>query len=199
MRSRSPILIGVGVKETNLLLIPLTYAVWAQKPLDARAAHDTALVGVLPVIAYVAIRLGVPSIGSPYTPGVSGGFFHARAHEFRQAFARSNLKRLAYAYGPIWIAAPFALRTLPFARRSLTLVLLCVVALSVSPDTGRVLFFSVASFYVAAAWSVRDRTRLAVLLVVCLFAMDAGYAVYMQVHGVQYGIDTTLPAPIPLH
>jgi hypothetical protein len=40
---------------------------------------------------------------------------------------------------------------------------------------------------------------MAVALVVSLFALDLGYAAYMQAHGVRYGLDTTPPAPIPLN
>jgi hypothetical protein len=32
-----------------------------------------------------------------------------------------------------------------------------------------------------------------------LLALDLAYAIYLQVHGVQYGLNATPLAPIPLH
>jgi hypothetical protein len=47
--------------------------------------------------------------------------------------------------------------------------------------------------YVAAADAVRDRRRLSIAIVIGLLAMDFGYAVYMQVHGVAHGLNSTAP------
>jgi len=35
--------------------------------------------------------------------------------------------------------------------------------------------------------------------VVALFAVDIGYATYMQVHGVEHGLDSTVSSPIPVY
>ena len=44
-----------------------------------------------------------------------------------------------------------------------------------------------------AAFVLRDRRRLAVAAVVGLLLVDVGYAVYMEVHGVKHGLDSTAP------
>lgn len=69
-------------------------------------------------------------------------------------------RRLAYTYGPIWLAAPFALRSVPFARRGLVLVALCLISLSFASDWGRMIFLAAPVFYVAAASVVQHRRRL---------------------------------------
>ncbi len=193
------ILIGVAVKETSLFLIPFAYAVWASRPLDPRAARDVAIVGIAPVAGYIAVRLGVQAIGSQYTPGYGGPFLKARLDVFRQVFTGVQLRRIAYAFGPLWLVAPFALRDLSFARRGLVLVALCVDAMTVSYDAGRIIFLAAPVFYVAAAWVVNLRRRLAIITVAALFALDVGYAIYMQAYGVEHGIDTTPASSIRVY
>ena len=193
------ILIGAAVKETSLFLIPFTYAVWARKPLDGAALRDTVLVAVAPVVGYVALRASITAVGSQYTPGYAGPFLTARLHVLREAFTGVELRRLAYTLGPLWLVAPFALRDLPFAQRGLVLVALCLAAMTVSFDSGRIIFIAAPVFYVAAAWVVRLRHRLAVITVVALFALDVGYAIYMQAYGVQHGIDSTPASAIRVY
>jgi hypothetical protein len=193
------ILIGAAVKETSLFLIPFTYAVWARRPLDGAALRDTLLVAVAPVAGYVALRVSITAVGSQYTPGYAGPFLTARLHVLRQALTGVELRRLGYALGPLWLVAPFALRDLSFARRGLVLVALCVAAMTVSFDTGRIIFIAAPVFYVATAWVVRLRHRLAVITVVALFALDVGYAIYMQAYGVQHGIDSTPASAIQVY
>lgn len=193
------ILLGTAVKETSLFLIPFAYAVWASRPLDRDAARDVAIIAVAPIAAYIVLRLGVSAIGSQYTPGYGGPFLKARLDVFRQVFTGTELRRVAYAFGPLWLVAPFALRDLSFARRGLVLVALCIGAMTVSYDAGRIIFLAAPVFYVAAAWVVRDRRRLALVTVVALFAVDLGYAIYMQEYGVQHGIDSTRPSAIKVY
>jgi hypothetical protein len=193
------ILIGVAVKETSLFLIPFAYAVWARALVDREALRDTVLVAAAPIAGYVALHLFVTSVGSQYTPGYAGPFLTTRLHVLRQVFTGVELRRLAYAFGPLWLVAPFALRDLSFARRGLVLVALCVAAMTVSYDAGRIIFLAAPVFYVASAWVVRLRHRLAVLAVVALFALDIGYAIYMQAYGVQHGIDSTPASPIRVY
>lgn len=193
------ILIGVAVKETSLFLIPFAYAVWARSPIDRAALRDTVLVGVAGVAAYIALRVLLTAVGSQYLPGYGGPFLSTRLHVLRQVFTGVELRRLAYAIGPLWLVAPFALRDLSFARRGLVLVGLCVAAMTVSYDAGRIIFLAAPVFYVASAWVVRGRRQLAVVVVAALFALDVGYAVYMQAYGVQHGIDTTPASPIRVY
>jgi hypothetical protein len=193
------VLIGVAVKETSLFLIPFAYAVWAEKLVDSEALRDVAMVAVAPVAGYLALRFSIPSIGSQYTPTFTGSFVQVRLDVLRQAFSGTELRRLAYTYGPIWIAAPVALLDSSFARRSLVLVAICILAMTVSYDSPRIIFLAAPVFYVAAALAVRYRRKLAIAIVVTLFAMDLGYAAYMQVHGVQHGLDANPGSPIPIH
>jgi hypothetical protein len=192
------ILIGVAVKETSLFLIPFAYAVWARRLIDRSALRDVALVAAAPIAGYVLLRVAVSAVGSQYTPGYSGPFLKARVDVFRQVLTVGQLKRVAYAFGPLWLLAPCALRSLPFARRGLVLVALCVIAMTVSFDAGRIIFLAAPVFYVAAASVVEHRHRLVLIAVLALFALDIGYAGYMQYHGVQHGLDTTPPSPIPV-
>jgi hypothetical protein len=187
------ILIGAGVKETTLFLIPFAYAVWAERPLDGEALRDVALVSAAPIIGYVVLRTSVSAIGSQYTPGITGSFLRTRWDVLQQAFSGTEMRRLAYTYGPLWVVAPFALRDERFARRGLVLVALCVAAMTVSYDASRIIFLAAPVFYVAAASVLRDRRRLAVAVVVALFAVDVGYAVYMQTYGLKHGVENNAP------
>jgi hypothetical protein len=193
------ILIGVAVKETNLFLIPFAYAVWARTPIDRAALRDTVLVGIAGVAGYIALRVLLTAVGSQYLPGYAGPFLSTRLHVLRQVFTGVELRRLAYAFGPLWLVAPFALKDLSFARRGLVLVGLCVAAMTVSYDAGRIIFLAAPVFYVASAWVVRSRRQLAVIVVAALFALDVGYAIYMQAYGVRHGIDTTPASPIRVY
>ncbi len=193
-------LIGVAVKETSLFLIPLAYAVWAQRPVDVEALRDVARVSVAAVAVAVALRLEISAMGvSSYTPGIAGSFFHVRLEVLRKAFSGTALKRLAYTYGPLWIVAPLALRQFSFPRRGLALVGVCVLALCVVNDAQRVVFLAAPVFFVSAALVLKHRRYAALAAVIALLAVDTGYAVYMQVHGVKYGLDQNAPGANPVY
>ncbi len=192
------VLIGVTVKETSFFLIPFAYAVWARQPFDRQALRDIAWIAAGPIAAYIVLRTSISALGNQYTPEYAGPFLKTRFDVFRQVFTGVELRRLAYSFGPLWLVAPFALRSLPFARRGLVLVALCVIAMTVSFDAGRVIFLAAPVFYIAAASVLQDRRRLALLTILALCALDIGYAVYMQTYGVKHGIDTTLGSPTPL-
>ncbi len=186
------VLIGVAVKETSLFLIPLAYAVWAERPLDRGALRDAVLVAALPVAAYVALRASVTAVGSQYVSGYTGSFLHVRLETLGNALSGVQLRRLAYTYGPLWVVAPFALRDLSFARRGLVLIGLCLLAMTVSFDSPRIVFLAAPVFYLAAGWVLRNRRRLAALTVAVLLAVDVGYGIYLQDYGVEHGLDTTV-------
>jgi hypothetical protein len=196
------LLAGVLVRESSLFLIPLAYLMWAQRPVDVEALRDTAAVVALPVAAYLALRASITAVGRSYEPGYSGPFLHARLDMLRTGVSNGGwhleIRRLAAAFGPLWLAAPFALRDLRFARAGLVLVALCVGAMTYALDWGRVIFLAAPVFYVAAAYVVRHRRVLAIGMVAGLFALDLGYAVYMQVHGVRHGIDGTSRSTRPI-
>jgi hypothetical protein len=191
------LLVAITIHESCLFLIPLAYGVWAERPLDARALKDVALVATIPAILYIYLRASIVAVGENYQPGYGGAFFTERANVIRDALRghgwATELRRMAIVYGPLWIAAPFALRRLRFARRGLVLVVLCAGSMTFAFDWGRMIFFAAPVFYVAAAYVLRDRRRLAILAVAGLLALDLGYAVYMQVHGVKHGLDSTAP------
>jgi hypothetical protein len=191
------LLVGSTVHESCLFLIPLAYAVWAERLFDPKALRDLAVAAVIPIAVYAYIRISIVAVGERYQPGYTGPFLNARYDVIRDALQNGGwhveLRRLALVYGPLWIAAPAALRKLPFARRGLALIAPCVISMTFALDWGRTIAFAAPVFYVAAAYVVNQRRRLAVLLVAALFALDLGYAVYMQVHGVKHGLDTTGP------
>lgn len=189
------LLVGTTIHEACLFLIPFAYAVWATRLVDADAVRDAGLVAVLPLIIYVYLRTSVAAVGRQYIPGYSGSFLAARFGLVHQALAsgtwQQELRRMASAYGPLWLTAPLALVNLPFARRGLVLVGLCIIAMTFAFDWGRIIFFAAPVFYVAAAHVTNHRKRLALATVIALFALDAGYALYMQAYGVQHGIETS--------
>jgi hypothetical protein len=195
------LLLGTAVRESTLFLIPFTYAVWAERPLDARALRDTALTAAAPVVAYLVIRTQVDAVGRRYEPGYNGPFFDARFDLIGQAFHAWSieLRRLAYTYGPLWLVAPFALLSLRFARRGLVLVALCVASMTYAYDWGRIIFLAAPVFYVASGWVLRDRRRLALATVIALLAVDIGYGVYLQAYGVQHGLDNSVGRGIPVY
>lgn len=196
-------LLGVAVRESTLFLIPLAYVVWAERPLDRVALRDAVLTCLAPVAAYVALRTSITAVGRQYEPGYSGPFLDARFDLVGQALSGSTwpieLRRLAYTYGPLWLVAPFALRDLRFARQGLVLVALCLASMTFAFDWGRIIFLAAPVFYVAAAHVVRHRSRLALATVITLLAVDVGYGVYLQVHGVQYGLDNSVGRGIPVY
>jgi hypothetical protein len=192
------LLAGTTIHESCLFLIPLAYAVWAERLIDPDALRDLAIVSAAPIAVYVYLRVSIVAVGEMYQPGYSGSFLTERRDVISAALDnvgwKTELRHVAIAYGPLWLAAPFALRHLRFARRGLVLVGLCVLSLTYALDWGRAIFFAAPVIYVAAAYALRNRRTLAVAAVVALLALDVGYAAYMQVHGVKHGLDT---APLP--
>ncbi len=196
-------LVGVGVRESSVFLIPFAYAVWARSLFDRDALRDTVAIAVLPVAAYVALRTSIRSAGRQFIPGYTGPFLHNRIHIITTALSGHTLvvelRRLAYSYGPLWLAAPFALRDLRFARRGLVLVALCAASMTFAYDWGRIIFLAAPVFYVSAAWAVRNHRRLALAMVIGLFALDLGYGIYMQAYGVAHGIDSSVSHRVPVY
>jgi hypothetical protein len=188
------LLVGITVHESCLFLIPFAYAVWAERLIDRRALRDLALVAAAPALVYIYLRATIVAVGEGYQPGYFGPFFTERLDVIKLALGSGGwlreLRRLILDYGPLWIAAAFALPRLRFAQRGLVLLALCVGSMTFALDWGRAAFFAAPVIYVAAGWMLRDRRRLAVGAVLCLLAIDGGYAVYMQIHGVRHGLDT---------
>jgi hypothetical protein len=194
------LIVGAGVHESCLFLIPFAYAIWARRPVDWEAARDTALVGALPIAIYLILRSSIAAVGLQYIPGYSGPFLKERWDIIRQGLSagewQQQIRRVALAYGPIWLIAPIALRSSSFARRGLVLVVLCLGAITFAFGWGRIMFFAAPVFYVATAHVIKDRRRLALATIVALLAFDAAYAIYMQAYGVQHGIDPTVASSV---
>lgn len=197
------LVIGVAVRESTLFLVPFAYAVWARRLFDRAALRDVVLASALPVAAYVVLRTSIAAAGRQYIPGYTGPFLKARIDVIKQAFSSGTLptevRRLAYTYGPIWLAAPFALRSVRYVRCGLIIVLLCLASMTYAFDWGRIIFLAAPVFFVAAACTVNHRRRVALALVIALFALDVGYGAYLQSYGVQHGIDSSVNRSIPVY
>jgi hypothetical protein len=79
------LLVGTTIHESCLFLIPLTYAVWARRPLDLRALRDVAAVAVVPIAVYAYLRISIVAVGEAYQPGYTGSFLHGRTDVLRDA------------------------------------------------------------------------------------------------------------------
>jgi hypothetical protein len=191
------VLAGVFVREAALFLVPFAYACWAERLWDPRSARLVALASLPGLAAYAALRLAIPTVAREQVLGYDsllGGRL-----DVLEAAARDPqypLRRVALAFGPLWLAAPFALRDLSWARRGLVLVACCLVAMTFALDWGRIILLAAPVVIVAAAWTLRDRPRLAALTVGAFLAMNVGYAVYMEdFDGAQEGIIEVEPSP----
>lgn len=191
------VFLGVFVREAALFLVPFAYAVWAERLWDPRAAREVALASLPGLTAYAALRLAIPTVAREQVLGYDsllGGRL-----DVLEAAARDPqypLRRVALAFGPLWLAAPFALRDLSWARRGLVLVACCLVAMTFALDWGRIILLAAPVVIVAAAWTLRDRPRLAAVTVAAFLAMNVGYAVYMEdFDGAQEGIIDVEPSP----
>jgi hypothetical protein len=189
------VLVGAFVRESALFLIPFAYAVWAERPLDRAAAGRALAAGLPGVLAYAALRLALPTVGRDQVLGYDS-LLGGRADVVRETLREpwTAARRLIGAFGPLWLVAPFALRDLPFARRGLVLVSLCVVAMTFAQDWGRIVLLAAPVIYVAAAHVLDRRRALAIAAVVLFVAMDVGYAVHMQHSGVEDGL---INGPLP--
>jgi hypothetical protein len=188
---------GALVRESALFLVPFAYAVWATRPWDPGAARRTALASLPGVGAYVALRLAVPAVGREQVLGYDSAF-GGRLDVLKEALGDPlvQARRLVSSFGPLWLAAPFALPRLRFARVGLVLVGLCGLAMLFGADWGRIVLLAAPVFYVAGAWVLRRRPAPAALAVAAFAAMNIGYAVYMDRTGVERNI---IDGPLPTY
>jgi hypothetical protein len=191
--------VGAFNRESALFLAPLAYAVWAQQPLD-RAALRRALGAAAPaIVAFLALRLAIPTVGRDQIPGYGDPLISGRTEVLDRAVADPvvQLRRLASIYGPLWLLAPLALARCSLARRALVLAALCAVAMLFSPDWPRIAFVAAPAVYAAAAWSLQQRPRLLLPTLAACAALVVGYAAYMQTSGLDNIINTHHP-PYPV-
>ncbi len=191
------VLVGAFVRESSLFLIPFAYAIWARAWWDPKAAREALAAGVPGVVAYLALRLTIPTVGREQVIGYDslvGGRWTVLRDTLHEPWLA--IRRVISAFGPLWLFAPFALRDLPFARRGLVLVALCAVAMTFAQDWGRIVLLAAPVIYVAAAHVLNPRRALAIAAVALFVAMDVGYAIYMQTSGVENGI---VNGPLPAY
>lgn len=192
-------LIGAFNRESALFLAPLAYAVWAQRPWDRAMLVRTLAVAAPAVVAFVALRLAIPTVGREQVPGYGDSLIWGRFDVLESGLASPGVeaRRLATIFGPLWLLAPLALRDFWFARRGLVLVFLCLVAMTFALDWGRIAFIAAPVVYAAAAWTLDRRPRLLAPTLAACALMIVGYAAYMQVTGTDNIIEAS-PPPYPV-
>ena len=192
-------LVGAFNRESALFLAPLAYAVWADRLVDLRALRTVALATVPAVIAFVTLRLAIPTVGREQVPGYGGSLVGGRVDVVEEALETpgTQLRRLFAIYGPLWAVAPFALRGMAFARRGVVLVALCALACTFALDWGRIFFIAAPVVYAASGWVLDRRPAWRAPAFALLAALVVGYAAYMQVDGVENLIEAG-PPPYPV-
>jgi hypothetical protein len=191
----SVVAVGALIRESTLFLVPFAYAMWAARPWDPGAARRVTLAALPGVAVYAALRLALPTVGREQVLGYDSAI-GGRIDVLREALADPwvQARRLASSFGPLWLAAPFAVRELRYARAGLALVAMCALAMLFAADWGRIVLLAAPVFYVAGAWVLERRPALAALAVAAFAAMNLGYAVYMDRSGVQRNI---IEGPLP--
>jgi hypothetical protein len=191
-------LVGALNRESALFLGPFAYAVWAERLFDRRALAQMAAATAPALAAFVALRLAIPTVGREQVPGYGGSFLDGRRDILRGATDDivAQARRVGSIYGPLWLLAPLAIPQWSFARRGLVLLALCAVALTFAMDWGRIVFIAAPVIYAAAAWVLDRKPRLYVPTLALCALLVAGYAVYMQVKGVDNIVDNTPVYPV---
>jgi hypothetical protein len=192
--------LGVVVREAELFVIPLAYALWAVRWWDPRAARRAALVGAPAIAVYVALHLAIPSVGMARVPGYGGALLAARLNILGTGLRNLMLeaRRMFSIYGPLWIAAPLALRGMAFARRGLVLIAACLVSMTFALDWGRMIFLAAPIFYPAAALTLTRHPRWRLPALAAFALLSLGYAIYMDRGGTRIGILESPPPPYPV-
>jgi hypothetical protein len=194
------LVLGVLVREAVLFVVPFAYALWATRAFDRRAALRTLAVAAPALAAYLAVRLGIRTVGEAQVPGYGGSLLGQRFTVVKLGLQSPvrEARRLFTVYGPLWLIAPLALRDMRFARRGLVLVAASVLAMSFALDWGRMILLAAPVFYPAAGHVLERRPRWRLPVFCALAALALGYAVYMDVSGVQSGIVGNPPPPYPV-
>jgi hypothetical protein len=194
------VLIGVAFREAVLFIVPLAYAVWAMRPIDRRALGHTLAIGVPAITAYLGLRVGVHTIGEAQVPGYAGSLVGERWQVVKDGLKTpfQEARRMITIYGPLWLVSPVALRDMSYARRGLVLVVLSLLAMTFALDWGRMILLAAPVFYPAAAFVLSRRPGWRLPTYAAMLALAIGYAVYMDVSGVQTGIIDNGPPPYPV-
>lgn len=184
------------VRESWVVVLPFAYAVWAIRPLDRVAAEKVVAVAAPAATLYVAIRLGISTIGRNQVVGYAGPFFAERWHVVTTALSdwTATLRRSFLALGPLWLVAPLAVRRLRFARAGLAWAALCAVSLTFAADWERVLLVLTPVAYPAAGFVLRRRPRAAVFIVAACMCCNVAYLAYMVASGYRNIVHPKPPA-----
>ncbi len=192
--------LGVLVREAELFLIPLAYALWAERLWDGRAARRALAVGAPALGAFLVLRLTIPTVGGAEVPGYGGPLLSARLALLGTGLRDGLMeaRRLLSVYGPLWVAAPLALGTMHFARRGLALVAAALVAMTFALDWGRMIFLAAPVFYPASAFVLGRHPRWRAPALVAFALLIAIYAAHMAAGGLRAGILESPPPPYPV-
>lgn len=191
------LLLAALTRESAMFLVPLTYAVWAARPVDRDALKLTALVCAPAVAAYAALRLGLPTVGREQVLGYGEGLVQGRIDNLHRGFddGPTEIRRIFVAFGLLWLVAPFALRDSSFVRRGLVLVACCLASMTFALDWGRMILLASPVVLIAAGLVLQRHPRLITPILAGCALINVGYAVHMQRGGVHDGIDTTGAPP----
>lgn len=192
--------LGVLVREAELFLIPLAYALWAERWWDRGAARRALAVGAPALLICISLRAAIPTVGGAQVPGYGGPLLASRLSLLTAGVGDGlvEARRMFSVYGPLWIAAPLALGGMAFARRGLVLVAACVLAMTFALDWGRMIFLAAPVFYPAGAFALTRHPRLRIPALVAFAALVAAYAVHMRGSGLRVGITEAPPPPYPV-
>lgn len=194
------LLVGVLFREAVAFVVPLAYAIWALRAVDVKAARQAILVGAPAVAALLALHLTIHSVGESLVPGYGGSLIGQRVAVVKTGLSSvfTEARRMFAVYGPLWLAAPLALRDSRFARAGLTLVGCSLASMTFALDWGRMVFLSAPAFYPAAAHTLTDRPRWRRPTLALFALLIVGYAIYMDRSGVLHGIVENPPPPYPI-
>jgi hypothetical protein len=194
------LVLGVAVREAALFVGPLAYALWATRPLDRAAAMRALLVTAPAIAAYLAIRVGIPTVGKAQVPGYGGPLIGERLKivELGLQTPAAEFRRLLSVYGPLWVVAPFALAKLRLARRGLVLIALCCLAMTFALDWGRMMLLAAPVIYPASAYVLERHPRTQRPVFAAFVLLATVYAIYMARSGVRTGILEAGAPPYPV-
>jgi hypothetical protein len=194
------LILGVLVREAELFIVPLAYAVWAERWWDPAAARRTAATGAPAVALYLGLRLGMSTVGEAQVPGYGVPLVAGRLTILGQGLREfpTEVRRMLSIFGPLWVAAPLALARMPFARRGLVLVGACLLSMTFALDWGRMILLAAPVIYPAGAFTLRTHPRWRAPALVTFALLIVAYAIYMQHSGTRIGIIDSRPPPYPL-
>jgi len=194
------LLLGALFREAVVFVIPLAYAVWAVRALDAKAARSAILSGAPALLALAALHLTIGSVGESMVPGYGGSLIGQRLTVVESGVGSlfAEARRMFSIYGPLWLAAPLALRGSRFARRGLVLVACSLASMTFALDWGRMIFLSAPVFYPAGAHTLTRHPRWRIPALAALALLILVYAIYMDRSGVLHGIIDNSPPPYPV-